>query len=153
MATPSNMDLFNAFTLALFKDLYESFPSPVDINATGLAMKLLPEELPNEDGMRLFRAADDAVLWLQEEGFIRIGSQSMDRGEFFQVRLTSRGLGVLDSVPSSIAGDDSESKTVVGKIGDVLSEAGKDVAKDETRSAIKALMGIIWKAAAAYAGS
>jgi len=143
------MDLFNAFTLALFKELYDSFPSPIDVDATEIAWKLLPE-LSQEDGLRLFRAADHAVNWLVAEGFIRVGSTSMDAAsEFSDVSLSSRGLAVLGSVPDAI----EKKESVATQIEDLLAEAGKDVAKEEVRTGIRTLMLYIIKAGAAWAAS
>lgn len=148
MAAPTNMDFFNTFTLAMFKVLLENFPSPADINATKIALDLLPEKLSDEDGLRLFTAADNSVLWLQKEGFITVGYTSLDSGsEFSDVLLTSRGLALLNSVPEVLG-----SKETVGtQIGDLLADAGKDMAKEEVKTGIRALMLYVTKVAAGWA--
>lgn len=142
MAAPTNMELFDAFTLALFKQLYESFPTPIDIDASKIAFDLIPEDVGKEDGMRLFKVADDSVLWLQKEGLIEAGYTSMDSAsEFSDVLLTSRGLAVLQSVPD----DAQPGQSLASQIGDVFEEAGKDLAKDELKKVYRGLMAAVMK--------
>ena len=146
MTTLSNVELFNVFSLALFNKLYESFPTPVDIDYSAIAADLLPDEVDADDADRILKVAYHAVQWLEEEDFIRIGDQTMDGG-FHQVVLTGRGLAVLDSVPDGQEGSGS----VASQLGDLVEEAGKDLAKEEVKKAIKNAMAFIVRTAAALA--
>lgn len=147
MALPSNREFFDAFTLALFSRLYESFPSPTDIDARTIAYDLLPEDV-GESGRHHAKVAEDAMQWLARENFITIDYESQDLGgEFVGVVLTSRGLALLNSIPDA----SNSEETVAAQIGELVEEASKDLAKEEVRRGIKSLMLYVVKAAAGWA--
>lgn len=154
MRALTNRELFNTFTLALFKQLNEEFPSPTDVDATKIAVELLPGDIEGEDGLRLLRAAGDSVAWLAKENFITVGSESMERGgEYFDVCLTSRGLAVLNSTPDAISGGATIGSQIVDLLDDTAVEAVKDEAKEQLRVGAARIMGYVIKLAAGWLGA
>ncbi|WP_440224961.1 hypothetical protein ACQQ2N_06900 [Dokdonella sp. MW10] len=136
MVAPTNLEFFETLTLALFQQLYQSFPVPIDIDPMKLAYSFLPENVEGEDGLRLFGAAEHTVAFLKREGFIEHGDMHLDDGTYVDVSLTSKGLLVMDSMPAPLSG----SSTVAGEIRDLLGEVAKDGVKDGVREGAKRII-------------
>jgi hypothetical protein len=99
---PQNIQRFNLIALVLFNNLYESFPSGIDIDALKVGHNAVPKDESYDDQAWDFGAvAYDVVLWLAEEGFLRYENPNHTR-EFFNARLTMKGLTVLGYVPTSL---------------------------------------------------
>ena len=96
-----NIDFFNIFALALLEKLYGEFPNPIEIDTNNLGVSLIPEDCSEEIIHNLLNSTDNAVTFLAEEGFITYKSAYLGGG-FSQVRLTAKGLAVLNSTPEAI---------------------------------------------------
>lgn len=145
---PENIDRFNRVTLAVFADLYESFPIPTDFDSKIVGIEAAGDLINSKDDAELasawMEAARTAVTWLEKEGFLRWKMATLG-GEFFQVVLTQKGLNVLSQVPSSIK--ENPEKVPLGKLAkSTLASGAKglvaDVAKEVIGIAIKAASGL-----------
>ncbi|MCU7854009.1 MAG: hypothetical protein KZQ80_17565 [Candidatus Thiodiazotropha sp. (ex Monitilora ramsayi)] len=90
----SNMELFNEATASILSRLYEKFPNRMGaLKAEEISAGASPEEL------NVFGATAEFLL---DEGFI-VGGSPNAQGKFISnVRLTSKGLAVLKSTPTSL---------------------------------------------------
>ena len=102
MTKPDNIEFFDRFTLALLERLYAEFPTPAEVDVKGIAASLLPDDVDSEVGFRRLSSADDTVDFLTTEGFLTHAGAMLSGGTFLQMRLTAKGLAILNSVPSSL---------------------------------------------------
>ena len=72
-----------------------------------------------------FASLSHAITWLSEEGFLRY-SKFEERGIFWDVRLSLKGLLVLGSVPKSL----KEKTRVVDRVKSALSKGTEKAASD-----------------------
>jgi hypothetical protein len=56
-----NMSFLNRLTLALFAKVYESFPTPVDLDIKSIAMDVIPQDAGETTTWDCLQAAEDAV--------------------------------------------------------------------------------------------
>lgn len=129
MTERSNIDVFNDHVSQVFALLYESFPTPRDIDFQSFTYEDLPEE-NREMGTvpeSMYEPAMHAVGWLIKEDYIRCETSSIDGG-FYLVQLTGKGLATLQSVPASLQGTTS--------IGQRISEAVKSGSKEVARKMV-----------------
>ena len=111
----TNIERFNKVAAALFKVLYEKFPTPIvrfDVESLREPAGLPPPE-PNAH----FSDLGSTVKWLADEGFIRYGSANFDR-HFTMVVLSQKGLEAMNRVPDTL-----EPKVTVGER---LKELGRE---------------------------
>ena len=95
-----NIERFNRIAAALFKRLYESFPTPiVRFDSNSLRE---PAGLPPVEGNSMISEAGAVVKWLQEEGFVRYANASHGQ-HYSMVVLTQKGLAAMNSVPDALA--------------------------------------------------
>ena len=97
-----NISFFNRITLALFKQLYESFPTPVDLDINSISMEVIPEDADKSETWASLQAAEDAVDFLVQEGFLTSQGGTVHGGTVVQARLTLRGLAILGSTPDAL---------------------------------------------------
>lgn len=142
-----NIAFFNRLTLALFARLYESFPTPIDIDIKAVAMEVIPEEADNTTTWNSLQAAGDAVDFLAQEGFLTHKGGYMEGGTVLQVRLTLRGLAILGSTPDSLEGKtpliERIKKALAGGAREAGSEAVKQLAQQAFAAAVAASPAIL----------
>lgn len=143
-----NIEFFDRLTLALLERLYSEFPTPVEIDTRSLGAGLLPDNVTPEVGHRLLASVDHAVNFLQEEGFITHRGTYLEGGTFLQVRLTAKGLAVLNSIPESLEGRETIAARIRGLLGSGARTAGTESVKQLVQAALKTALG----AASAVAG-
>ena len=103
MATQrSNIDRFNLTLLQLFNTLYDSFPNPVDVDSKELGLSASPDDAGTVESLAFAIYAENAMKWLEEEGFIRYDEVSSEP-VFRRVRLTLKALTVLGYTPTAIS--------------------------------------------------
>lgn len=127
---PENIRRFNLIALLLFKTLYESFPSGIDIDALKLGYDAVPKDIASDEqqdwdfGMTAY----DVVLWMAEEGFLRYENPNHTR-DFFNARLTMKGLTVLGYLPVSLRSGDAK-EPIIEKIKRILATGTEKAAAD-----------------------
>ena len=133
-----NITFFNRLTLALFEKLYSSFPTPVDIDVKAIAMTIIPEDAEGAETWSSLQAAEDAIDFLAQEGFLTHKGTYLEGGTFLQTRLTLKGLSILGSTPDALEGR----QPLIDRIRKVLSggakEAGAEAVKLLTQQAFAA---------------
>jgi len=118
----TNIDAFNSITVDLLGMLYRLHPrkadfSPADLSEASLA--LIAEVAPDANPPIWWMTA----LWLETEGYIRIGIKPHSGAHLAHIDLTSKGFAALASVPASLEG-----KAPLGdRIAAVASTAGGEV--------------------------
>jgi hypothetical protein len=133
---PENIEHFNLVVLKLLSRLYEAFPRPlnmVDTMAIDIGFSAVPEDATVEEGWDIGTMAEDIVGWLSEEGFLRYEADpNHQRGNFWKVRLTLKGLAILGYVPSSVSQTKARESLIERAkqaIGSAASVAGKETIK------------------------
>lgn len=133
-----NITFFNRLTLALFEKLYSSFPTPVNIDVNAVAMTIIPEGAKNEETWNSLQAAEDAIDFLTQEGFLTHKGMYSEGGRFLKARLTLKGLAILGSTPDALEGR----QPLIDRIRKALSggakEAGAEAVKLLTQQAFAA---------------
>lgn len=127
MSIPQNIDLFNRFSLAVFRKLYLSFPVPVEIDVNDLMMSVMPNDTEYEQTFQILIVGGQAVEFLANEGFLTHQGSLMDRSQYLQVRLTMKGLAVLGSVPASL----EKRESLISKILSITGKGIKDAAAEQ----------------------
>ena len=141
---PQNIQRFNLIALVLFTKLYEAFPSGIDVEPLKVGHDALPKDESWDDQAWDFGAvAYDVVLWLAEEGFLRYENPNNTR-EFYNARLTMKGLTVLGYVPTSLQSTGPK-EPLIEKIKRVLA-TGTEKAGAE---GVRAILGQIFSMALA----
>lgn len=137
-----NITFFNRLTLALFEKLYSSFPTPTDLDVKSIAMSVSPEDSEYEETWNGLQAAEDAIDFLAQEGFLTHKGTYLEGGTFLQARLTLKGLAILGSTPDSIEGK----QPLIDRIRKVLSggakEAGAEAVRQLTQQALAAAVAV-----------
>ena len=141
---PQNIIAFNRIAAVLFAELYESFPTPKQLNAGEVGASASPAESEFEQTFDYCAAATHVVTWLAEEGFLRHGAVTYG-GKFIGVRLTIEGLTVLGQVPSTVKlGEQSES--IATRLKKAVSKGAEAAAADR----IKSLLAQVFELALRY---
>lgn len=146
---PENIENFNLIVLRILTRLYESFPTPLDINEENQSIDIIFDAVPkNASGEKtwdLMAMTDDVIVWLAEEGFLRYERDPNNRiGYFWKTRLTLKGLAILGCVPTSIDKADSK-EPLFQKAKQAVSSAASTAGKES----IKLVVAEIFKLALA----
>jgi hypothetical protein len=120
-----NIDFFNRLTLTVFENLYSSFPTPVDVDVKKLAMDVIPQDAELDETWNSLQAAEDAIDFLAQEGFLTHKGTYLEGGTYMQARLTLKGLAILGS-PASL----DEKRTLIDGIRSALSGGAKGVGSE-----------------------
>lgn len=135
-----NITFFNRVTLALFEKLYSSFPTPTELDVKSIAMSVIPEDAEFDQTWNSLQAAEDAIDFLEREGFLTHKGKYLEGGTFLQARLSLKGLAILGSTPDSLEGK----QPLIDRIRKVLSggakEAGTEAVKQLTQQALAAAL-------------
>ncbi len=135
---PQNIQQFNIIALVLFKELYKSFPSGINVEPIDVGLKALPKDKSWDKQARDFATVTyDVVSWLTEEGFLRCETQNQTR-EFYNARLTMKGLTVLGYLPTSLKPEDPEDpeEPIIEKIQRILATGTGKVAAEGVKTII-----------------
>lgn len=140
IASLDNIAFFNRLTLGLFAKLYESFPSPIDIDVQALAKDMIPEEEESSIVWNSLKAAEDAVDFLADEGFLTHKGKYLEGGTVLQARLTLRGLAILGSTPDSLEGKIPLIDRIKRVLAGGAKEGGSEVVKQLAQQAYAAAL-------------
>jgi hypothetical protein len=128
MAT--RLELFDQSAAAIFAELYENFPIPINLKPTTIAAEVFTEDDTGEDIDEKWAVIEATLAWLKQSGFIWVERYSPLEAE--GVVLSPKGLEVM-KIPSSL-----EKKSQ--PLGKALVEAVKKGAKDAAASAVGAAL-------------
>lgn len=135
-----NITFFDRLTLALFEKLYSAFPTPIDIDVRDVAMIIIPEDAEKNETWDSLQAAEDAIDFLTQEGFLTHKGTYLEGGKILKARLTLRGLTILGSTPAAL----EEKQALIDRIRKVLAGgvnvAGAEAAKLLTQQVFAAAM-------------
>ena len=145
MSTPPNIEVFNQVAAKVLVQLYEAFPTSVNIDPMLIGMDLILEEKyesgsPHHD--HLMTAAEATVQFLIDENFLRLaaGSTSMSVRGFQNVVLTSKGFSLLQKTPEAI--DSSvDRRTYFERLKSVTASGAKVVATETIGPLIARILG------------
>lgn len=130
-----NITFFNRTTLALFEKLYSAFPTPIDIDVKAIAITITPNDVKYVEAWNSLQAAEDAIDFLTQEGFLTHKGTYLEGGKFLQARLTLKGFAILGSTPDALEGK----QPLIDRIRKVLAggakEAGAEAVKQLTQQA------------------
>lgn len=146
---PDNIDRFNLTTLAVLEKLYAHFPTPIEINPSTIGAKATPKAADFETAFEYAANAPHVIVWLAEEGFLRYGDQALS-GEFYQVRLSMKGLMALGSLPFSLNTSASK-EPLISQVKGVLASGSKKLAAETAKAVISDVFKASVKFALTYA--
>lgn len=135
-----NIAFFNRLTLALFAQLYDAFPIPIDIDIKAVAIEVIPADADHTTTWNSLQAAEDAVDFLAQEGFLTHKGTYLEGGTVLQVRLTLRGLAILGSTPDSLEGKTPLIERIKKALAGSAKEVGTEVVKHLTQQAFAATL-------------
>jgi len=132
----NNIDKFNYISLHILNKLYDSFPTKIELSDTDFIVDIYFE---NEDEVQnAIPIFNDSITWLNEEGFLRMKDYSDHEGyNFYDVRLTMKGLTILGSIPSTL--NKGASETLIDEIKSAIGKGIQDSAADGVKNIIKTL--------------
>lgn len=142
---PPNIQRFNLTALHLFSQLYDAFPSPIDIETAMLGAQAAPEDLAPSYAVTYAMGADEVIEWLEEEGFVRTAGRTIGTG-IRGVRLTLKGLTVLGYIPMALVPAE-KSEPFIDKIKRTLSTGAEKAGAE----GVKAILGGVFRLAISYA--
>lgn len=137
MSIPPNIDRFNKAALLVFDKLYQTFPVPIELSASKIAMDTLPSDATFDESFQSIEPVFYSIEFLQKEGFIEYGDATLDGTTFLQARLTSKSLALLGQTPSSLEPQVSISE----KIRSLLKGGIKEVSSEAAKKAVELLFG------------
>lgn len=129
----NNIDIFNRFTLALFAKLHESFPVPANLEFQSIMMSVIPDDEGLEGTFNILLTAREAVNFLESEGFLTVGFKGVDGRGVGQVRLTMKGLAILDSIPAAF----EKKESLISSISEITKKGLKQAASDKVSELAK----------------
>lgn len=145
MSTPPNIAVFNLVAAQVFVRLYETFPTPTNIDPMAVGIDvLLQEKYPEEstEYKHLVEGADAAVQFLIDEGFVRVasGPQYLDARGFQNLVLSSKGFSLLQKTPEAI---DStvDRRSYIERLKSATASGAKVVASEAVGPLIARLVG------------
>ena len=105
-SVPRNIELFDRVVAVTLVKLYESFPNPLDINATGIGYEAAQGASADEiEAFKLMtETAENSIHFLVREGFVRYNetARTFDGAEFPGASLTLRGFTLLGATPTAV---------------------------------------------------
>lgn len=126
-----NIERFNRIAAALFKRLYQSFPTPI----VRFDSETLCEEAgvpPTADVSVMLCESGSVVKWLSEEGFVRYSSMSHGH-HFTMILLTQKGLVAMNCVPDALAPNQT--------VGERLKELGRETSTQTVAQLVQIALG------------
>jgi len=143
MAERENIESFNRICIALFDKLYSAFPVPVEIDMTHISMSAIPQDASFDDTFGDLMIGGEVINFLAEEGFLIHKGSALNESQYFQVRLTMKGLAVLGYVPASL----EKQETLILKIRSVMGGGLKDAGSETIRQLVSQVFNLALAAA------
>ncbi|MDR4462049.1 MAG: hypothetical protein MRJ67_16285 [Nitrospirales bacterium] len=135
---PKNIHYFNLAVLTLLKTLYESFPSPKNLDPfilNDICFDAVPKEDSEEDAWKLGNMGEDVITFLEEEGFLRYEPDPNHReGYYGRTRLSLKGLTILGWVPNSL--ESQGKKSLIERAKDALSKTSTSAGSETVKQVV-----------------
>lgn len=132
MAKPDNINHFNHVVLHTFDCLYAAFPVPIEIKVAEIAELASPGSLSAEPSFNELRPTYEAIQFLEKEGFVEHLNGPVDGTAFSHVRLTMKGLTVLDQTPDSL----EKKESLISKMRGLLKAGAKEVGAEAAKQLV-----------------
>ena len=114
----NNIDKFNEFVGLLFADLYKSFPTPFNINASTYLEEIISED-DEQGAFDYTQFVIHSCRWLNSSGYIQLdGSEYIGGSADYHIVLTEKGLETMKLTPDSLESHES--------IGELLVDSAKN---------------------------
>ncbi len=91
-----NIELFKVASAQIFLRCYEQFPLPIALSSHDLAVQVNNLTNQKADLTELSIVCTSTVNWLNEEGYIRFGSQ--DLNHFYEVIATNKLINLFNGM-------------------------------------------------------
>jgi hypothetical protein len=130
----SNIDRFNLTVLQLFNTLYDKFPNPVDVDSKELGLRASPNDAGTVEALEFAIYAENAMKWLEEEGFIRYDEVSSEP-LFRRVRLSLKALTVLGYTPTALSPQDKP-VPLIDKVKKMLASGAEQAGSEAVKSLV-----------------
>ncbi|MCZ8159043.1 MAG: hypothetical protein ACK5V0_13045 [Alphaproteobacteria bacterium] len=152
MDTPlDNIQRFNLVAVHLFSKLHATFPVPQEIDPTVLGHSAVPENASEQAAWDMGVEATDTIIWLEEEGFIRIQAKALG-GQMFGVRLTLKAMSILGQVPTSVS-QATVKRSLISRMKDAVANASATAATEAASGLMSELFALAVRSAIGAAGS
>ncbi|MCH8041429.1 MAG: hypothetical protein IH977_13965 [Nitrospinae bacterium] len=144
---PKNIHHFNLAVLKLLATLYESFPSPKNLDPqilNDICFDAVPEDASEEDSWDIGNMGEDVITFLEEEGFLRYEPDPNHReGYYGKTRLSLKGLTILGSRPNSLGSQDKRSliERAKGALSTMSTSTGSEAGKQVVSEIFKMALG------------
>jgi hypothetical protein len=148
---PPNIQRFNLTALRLFTQLYDAFPTSIDIETSDLGAESAPAGIDPAAILDYAMRADEVIDWLEEEGFIRTSGKNLGT-LVVGVRLTLKGLTLLGYIPTSITPTET-SEPLINKMKKALSSGVEQAAAEGVKNLVGGIFRLAYSYAANSAGS
>lgn len=142
-----NIDRFNKYAALAFAKLYESFPSPVDLDARELVTGKPQTENEAKEQARDLGASDevrfacDCLRWLMDNGYIKAPDR-LDRN-MTRIRKAVATPATLQALSATQNGDQTLGEKIRGAIRDAGVDGLKDAGKNFMSSGIGWMVGAV----------
>lgn len=137
MEQPRNIEIFNRVVILTLAKLYESFPTPIDLDVENIGHDAIHDARDEQEAFVVITAVSScSISFLAEEGFIRYepSLRTLVGSPFPSARLTLKGFTVLGSIPSTV------NETVDHRpFADQLREAVNEGANDSISELVKSM--------------
>ena len=135
----TNIQAFNILSLGILNHLYDCFPEKIELNTSNIVEKIFPKNISYDDAFNTTMSlVPETIDFLQEEGLITCCQKN--HGNFSNVRLTMKGLAVLNLIPESLKEKPSKI-SLIERIKDLLSKT----IDSSTEKACEEIIGIVFR--------
>lgn len=140
----TNIDLFNTYVADALAGLYDAFPVKRFVDARKLCGHTEIDDLGqvvDAQGRpsRAFLIAHAALIWLRDEGFIRVGQVS--QYGVMEAVLSERGLHLLRKVPEGVRSQE----TWGDRLSRFWAEGSKELAIEASKTVLSLAIGAALK--------
>ncbi len=133
-STPRNIEIFDQVTAYTLIKLYECFPVPQNLCHEDIHHEITKACTDENEAFQIYtNYIASTILFLSDEKFIQYDQNAHSHSQYFNVRLTLRGLTLLGTVPNAL--NNNQSSFI-----ELLKESFKKGAETAVSSIVKLLM-------------
>ncbi len=145
MGTPANIEVFNVVVAKVLVLLYESFPTPKDIDPLAIGLDVLfgkDYETDSPQYKHLVTGVEASVQFLIDEHFVRVaqGPQYLEVRGFQNLVLTSKGFSLLQKAPEAVD-PTVDRRSYFERLKSSMVSGAKVVAKESVGVVVSRLLG------------
>jgi hypothetical protein len=137
---PARIKSFNTICALVFEELYETFPIGADLKFVDIIAKA--PELEDMDAIDIEASEEmfrHTLRWLEEEGFVRVGSKTLGGG-IHDVRLTMMGFAVLGQIPQAV---ETAKAPLIDRVKQALGRGGAVASSEALRLVVGSVFGAV----------